>query len=95
MLYTDVNKGLPIVLQFFMYLTPVVFPIPQKNWMADIVNYNPITPLIMASRDWLTGSPTEFLNGFILVTLSFAFLFFLVWIVFRAAMPMILERLSA
>ncbi len=95
LLYTDISKGLPIVLQFFMYLTPVVFPIPQKGWMALIVNFNPITPFIMVSRDWLTNSPTEFLESFLWLNLGFGVLFILVWAVFRAAMPMILERLSS
>lgn len=95
LLYTDISKGLPIVLQFFMYLTPVVFPIPEKGWMALIVKYNPLTPLVMVSRDLLANTTTEFLQSFIFLNLGFAVLFIVVWIVFRAAMPMILERLSS
>ena len=95
LLYTDISKGLPIVLQFFMYLTPVVFPIPEEGWMALIVNLNPISPIIMASRDWLSNYPTDFLDSFLWLNFGFGLLFILVWIVFRVAMPMILERLSS
>ncbi len=32
LLYTDIGKGLPLVLQFLMYVTPVVFPMPTGGW---------------------------------------------------------------
>lgn len=95
MLYSDIAKGLPLFLQFFMFLTPVVYPIPKSGWVAEVISYNPITPLIMTARDWLTGQPAEYLNGFIIVNLAFLFILFFVWTIYRAAMPILIERMSA
>jgi lipopolysaccharide transport system permease protein len=95
LLYTDISKGLPLVLQFFMFLTPVVFPIPKSGWVSTIISYNPVTPLIMTTRDWLTGSTANFIDGFILVNIFLAVLLIIVWIVYRAALPILIERMSS
>lgn len=95
MLYTDIGKALPLLMQFFMYLTPVVFPIPTSGWAATIFELNPVTPLILTSRDWLTGYPADYLVGFLWVNAVVLLLLTVVWIVYRLAMPIIIERMSA
>ncbi len=55
LLYTDVGKGIPLVMQFLMFVSPVVFPVPTAGWAAKIFELNPLTPLILVARDWLTG----------------------------------------
>ena len=57
MLYADIGKALPLVLQFFMYVTPVVFAIPETGRLVKVFLLNPVTPLILNARDWLTGQP--------------------------------------
>lgn len=94
-LYTDITKGLPLLLQFFMYLTPVVYPIPDEGIAATVVNYNFLTSIITTSRDLLTGSPVEFLIPFLWVNVVFLAIFVIVCIVYRAAMPILIERMSA
>jgi lipopolysaccharide transport system permease protein len=95
LLYTDIGKGLPIVMQFLMYLSPVVFAVPKLGWIATFMSYNPLTPLITTTRAWITGNPTVFLQGFIQVNLVFLILFFLGWIIYRASMPILIERMSS
>jgi lipopolysaccharide transport system permease protein len=96
MLYTDIGKGLTIAMQFLMYATPVVFPIPKgEGIVATIITHNPLTPLIMTTRDWLTGNPPDFLQGFFLVSGVFLVIFFTAWVLYRAAMPFLIERMSA
>ena len=95
LLYTDIGKFIPLAMQFFMFITPVVFPIPISGWVRYLFIYNPVTPLIMTAREWLTASPVDFFNGFLLVTASFVVILFLVWIVYRAAMPILIERMNA
>jgi lipopolysaccharide transport system permease protein len=95
MLYTDIGKGLPLLLQFLMYLTPVVFPMPTSGWAAAVFEANPLTPLILVSRDLLTGMPPELLGGFLLVNAATVALLGLMWVVYRAAMPILIERMSA
>lgn len=95
MLYTDVSKGIPVAMQFLMYMTPVVFAIPQEGWIAVLFSYNPVTPLIMTTREWLTGQPTEFLNSYFLVNLTLILVLFFAWVLYRASMPFLIERVSS
>lgn len=95
LLYTDIGKVLPLMMQFLMYITPVVFAIPDEGLAATLFNINPLTPVILTARDWLTGIPTEHLFGFCLINLSALLILGIVWIVFRLAMPILIERMSA
>lgn len=94
-LYTDIGRGLPLVMQFLMYITPVVFPMPKDGWAATLFNINPLTPLILTTRDWLTGLSPEHLGTFVLVNLATCVLLLCVWIIYRLAMPILIERMSA
>ncbi len=95
MLYTDVGKAIPLVMQFFMFLTPVVFPIPSSGWSVVIFNYNPVTPIIMTAREWLTGHHADYLTAFMVGNLILVFILILVWIIFRAAKPILTERMGS
>ena len=55
-LYTDISKGLPLIMQFLMYFAPVIYAIPKAGKMRDIIMANPLTPLIVTARNWITGS---------------------------------------
>lgn len=94
-LYGDIGKAFPLIMQFLMYLTPVVFAIPVSGLSAVILRTNPLTPLIQTTRDWLTGIPPEFIGYFIVVNLVVTILLFVMWVIYRAAMPILIERMSA
>ncbi len=94
-LYSDIGKGLPILLQFIMYLTPVVFPMPTAGVAAVLFEYNPLTPLIVTAIDLITGYSPVYAPEFMLVSVSMLVLLGLVWVVYRAAMPILIERMSA
>ena len=94
-LYTDIGRGLPLVLQFLMYVTPVVFPMPKEGLAATLFNLNPLTSVIVTTRDWLTAQPTGLLGAFLLVNLVTVVLLLVVWVVYRLAMPILIERMSA
>jgi len=94
-LYTDIGKSLPLLMQFLMYLTPVVFPMPKGGLAAIVYNLNPLTPLILNTRNWLTGFPSQFFSYFLLVNVFVLVLLLMVWVVYRAAMPILIERMSA
>lgn len=95
MLYTDIGKSLPLLMQFLMYLTPVVFPIPQGGLAATIYRLNPLTPLVTSARAWLTGLSTEHMQYYIIVNGAMLLLLAIVWVIYRAAMPILIERMSA
>lgn len=95
MLYTDIGKTLPLLMQFFMYLTPVAFPMPEVGWAAVVFSINPMTPLILTTRDWLTNVPPAHIIAFAIINGFLLLLLLMVWIMYRAAMPILIERMSA
>lgn len=95
MLYTDIGKSLPLLMQFLMYMTPVVFPMPSGGWAEVMFKINPMTSLILTTRDWLTGFSPAYLGTFFLVNGLVVALLLVVWVVYRAAMPILIERMSA
>jgi lipopolysaccharide transport system permease protein len=95
MLYADIGKGLPLLMQFFMYLTPVVFPMPSGGVARTLFELNPLTPLILTARDLLTGFSPQYLEAYLAVNVGMFLLLLLVWVVYRAAMPILIERMSA
>ncbi|MCI5150984.1 MAG: ABC transporter permease, partial [Candidatus Electrothrix sp. MAN1_4] len=94
-LYTDIGRALPLLMQFMMYVTPVVFPMPKEGWAATVFALNPLTPLILTTRDWLTGQTAAYLGYFVAVNVAGAVLLLMVWVVYRLALPIIIERMSA
>jgi lipopolysaccharide transport system permease protein len=95
LLYTDVGKAIPLLMQFLMYLTPVVFAMPKEGLSATIFRLNPLTPLILATRDWLTGLTPEYLGYFVAVNVAAILLSLMFWVVFRLAMPILIERMGS
>ena len=94
LLYSDIGKVIPLVMQFLMYLTPVVFPMPEEGLASTLFKINPLTPLILTARDWLTGFSGSFLSGFLLVNLGLVILLFFVWIIYKLALPILIERMN-
>jgi lipopolysaccharide transport system permease protein len=94
-LYTDVGKALPLLLQFLMYLTPVAFPMPLNGIAKTLFILNPMTPIMLNTRNWLTGVSSEYLGYFIIINVFIIFLLVFVLIVYRTAMPILIERMSA
>lgn len=96
MLYNDIGKALPLVMQFLMYATPVVFPIPAGGGLvAKLFVWNPVTPLILTARNWLTGGTPEYLVYFLAVNAVALVLLLVSWIGYRLTMPILIERMSA
>jgi lipopolysaccharide transport system permease protein len=94
-LYTDISRIIPIFMQILMYLSPVVYNEPKVGLMKTIMQWNPLTYLMTDIRNSLTGFGIE--NGpFILVFAAITIVVALFsMIVYRIAMPIITERMSA
>ncbi len=92
MLYTDVGRMVSMGFSFLMYITPVVYAVPDSGLMKFIMELNPFTPLILTSRDVLTGTSPEYLvYYFSLIVVSIP-LFFLALVLYRISIPVIVER---
>jgi lipopolysaccharide transport system permease protein len=94
LLYGDVQKTLPVATTFLMFLTPVLYPVPKSGIAATIADINPLTPLIVATRDWLTIGTTAYAGGFVVVTALALALLLLGWVIFRVAMPHLIARIG-
>ncbi len=92
MLYNDVAKIISMGLTFVMYITPVVYIIPSNGLMREIMQLNPLTPIILTTRDLLTGSTPDFLTYYLLVLAFCIPLFFLGLVFYRISIPIIVER---
>src|SRR4029453_10593841 len=68
LLYTDVARGVGVAATFGMFLTPVIYPPPTSGWGGLIAAWNPISPVLVTARDWLTGQPALMAPGFWWVT---------------------------
>ena len=55
LLYRDVQFILPTLLQFAMYLTPVIYSKPLYAGLTKILKYNFVTPVLTNARAWLLG----------------------------------------
>jgi lipopolysaccharide transport system permease protein len=94
LLYNDIQQMIPIMTMFLMFLTPVIYPQPKTGLAGVITKWNPLTPLITTTRDWITLGTTSELFGFMLVSISTLCLLFLGWVIYRLALPHIIARIG-
>ena len=94
-LYSDVSKLITITLQFLMYATPVVYAIPEGGFMKTLMEWNPLTPIVITTRDVVLGTSPTFLTYFLIVVAVSIPIFILGMLLYRVSIPVIVERLSA
>jgi lipopolysaccharide transport system permease protein len=94
MLYQDVGRGLTLITGFWMLLTPVVYAAP-KTWPASLLTeWNPVSPLITVTRDWLSGGVAADPTHLLAIFLGTPVLLFVGWVIYRLAMPRLVERMG-
>ena len=94
-LYQDIQRGISVILPFLMYLTPVIYPKPRDGAIGMIMKINPIATILPETRNWFTGLPAEDWKLFTLYFCGFLILLVLGLIVYRLAMPTIIERIGS
>jgi lipopolysaccharide transport system permease protein len=94
LLYGDVQQALPILTTLLMLLTPVLYPVPETGLAAAVAALNPLTPLVVNTRDWLTTGQIAPVSGFIVVSATASALLLLGWICYRVALPHLVARLG-
>ena len=95
MLYKDVGKFVGFSLKFIMYASPVVYSIPDNGFMRTVMEWNPLTPIIVVGRNLATNMPLEYLTYFLIVLAATIPLLFLALIFYRISIPIFVERLSS
>jgi lipopolysaccharide transport system permease protein len=94
-LYHDVGQALPFVLYLWMFLTPVIYPAPATWPGSLLVLLNPVSPVLVTTREWLfLGSP-HYLSGFFAISGLTLLALLAGWLLYRLALPILIERVSA
>jgi lipopolysaccharide transport system permease protein len=91
LLYGDVPNALSVGLNLWFLVTPVVYTLPAQY--APWLKLNPVTPLLLTTRNWLLAGPATPMAGFWPVAvLAFLALIFN-WLAYRLARPHLIARL--
>jgi lipopolysaccharide transport system permease protein len=94
-LYEDVSRGLTLAVGAWLFFTPVVYPPPQTGLFAALVRLNPVTPLLVTTRELATTGVISDPQRFWLASLLAIGGLLVSWLVYRIAMPFVIERISA
>ncbi len=93
-LFQDVEKGIPLVTTFWFYLTPIVYKMPESGILKVVANINPVTPLLISSRELLTGFDVSQLFNTIIIS-GLSIILFIVGLLFcRLAKPHLISRIN-
>jgi lipopolysaccharide transport system permease protein len=92
MLYTDIQKIITAVTPFWMLLTPVIYPAPRSGVATLLNKFNPVSQLLSTTRDWMFLGTADSIGPFLLITGGSLVLLLAGMILFRLAMPIIIER---
>ena len=94
-LYHDIGQALPFTLYLWMFLTPVIYPIPISGPGSLPVWLNPVTPVLETTRAWLFSGPLQYVPAFVIVSGLTMLSLLAGWLLYRLAMPILIERMSA
>lgn len=92
LLYQDVGRGLHVVSVFWFFLTPVIYPLPPGS--TSLLSLNPVTPLLVTTRNWLTGETLAITQDFIFVVVLSVLILSFAWVLQRLARPHVVARLG-
>lgn len=91
-LVEDIKRVLQIVLSFWFLVTPVAYQTTAGSTLGQVTQYNPLTPLVVASRNAII-QPSAAIENVVFVVVATTFLLSAIaWLCFRIAAPIALER---
>lgn len=94
-LYQDVSRSLNMVMGFWLFLTPVIYPVPTEGLFGALVAWNPVTPLLSTLRELATTGNVSNPLGFWVVSGLTLVGLLLTWVGFRIAIPYVVERVTS
>lgn len=94
-LYQDVIRAMTYLTSAWLFLTPVIYQTPREGIWSTIVRFNPVTPLLVTTRELATGGEVSDPVGFWVASGVAIVGVLLGWVVYRLAMPLIVERMSS
>ncbi len=94
-LYHDVGQALPFALYLWMFLTPVIYPAPATPPGSTLVRLNPVSPILDTTRAWLLSGAPRDLSAFFIISVVTLCTLLAGWLLYRLALPILIERVSA
>ena len=95
MLYRDIEQGLTICTSALMFFTPVLYPAPSGGLLGKIMEYNPVAPFMLVGREMLFGGRLNTVQPAVVVFTLTITLVLVGWVLYRVAMPILIERMEA
>ena len=93
-LVKDISNAMQAIILGWFFLTPIAYPPPEKSFFLVLVELNPVTPLLSATRDLITLGSIEDPIAFSIVTALALGLFVIGWLVYKLSIPYLIERIS-
>ncbi len=94
-LYRDIQKGITLTTGLWLFITPVIYPPPTEGIFGLIVKLNPVTPLLVTTRELATTGVVSNPSGFWIASSIAIFGLLASWIFYRLSMPFVTERMSS
>jgi lipopolysaccharide transport system permease protein len=94
-LFTDVAQSIAIFTGLWFFVTPVVYPPPVSFPFSLLATLNPVSPILIGARDLATEGALHNPLSFFVVTVLMFLVLLTTWVVYRLAMPILVERMSA
>ena len=93
LLYDDIGQALPFALYLWMFLTPVIYPAAAASGSLLLL-LNPVSPVLDTTRDWLFSGSPQYLSAFFIVCGFTVFALFAGLLLYRLALPILIERIT-
>lgn len=92
LLYQDISKMLVMITALWFFLTPVIYPLSDKN--DSLLIFNPVSSILITGRSLLLNANEIYvLQSFIITSISIL-VCFCAWIIYRISLPYIIERMG-
>lgn len=95
LLYSDVSKIMGLCMRFLMYVSPVVYVVPKTGFLKILMEINPLTPLVVVTRNTIVGLPLDYLSYYLIIIACCIPIFLVALLFYRVSIPIIVERFSA
>ncbi len=94
LLYVDIGNALGVGLSFWMLVTPVIYAPPSAGVLAVLTKFNPVSPLVVTTREWLVVGSAGQVWPMLAISGGALVLLFAAWLLYRLAMPILVERMG-
>lgn len=95
LLSQDVKRGLGLATTALFWLTPIVYAAPADGPLSVVARWNPLTPLVDTPRSLVLGADPAGWAAALALGAAGLLLALAGWVVYRLALPFVIERTGA